>query len=230
MDLTNKKACIITCGVNGHYPVGVDRLAKSLNFVGWAGCEILRKELPEGCPPHEGNGQYNFKVYCFEEAFKQGFTHVLWCDCSLYAIENPMPIFDYISDKGLYFFKSGYSLAQTATDKLCNYADVDRKDLLNVSEFATGLVGIRIDNPNGKKFFEEWEKYMQDGMFGGSRSHDYEDSEDPLFLFSRQDQSAASMVLHKMGIKTAGETEDFLSYERTGYNPAKIIFFVGGIG
>jgi len=232
MDLTNKKACIISCGVeHGHYHVGIDRLAKSLNFVGWAGETWLRKEYPVGCPPHGGDGQYNFKVYCFQEAFDAGFTHVLWCDCSVYAVENPMPLFDYISDKGLYFFKSGYSLAETATDKLLNYAGIPtREELQDVSEFATGLVGIRIDNPDGEKFFKEWKQYMEAGMFGGNRFKDPNDSTHPLFKFSREDQSAASMVLHKMGVKTAGETEDFLAYKDTSYNPKKIIFFVGGIG
>lgn len=230
MDLTGKKAIIISCGVgHGHYHVGIDRLAKSLNFVGWAGETNLRKDYPANCPEHLGDGQYNFKVHCFQEAFDAGFEVVIWCDSSLYAVENPMPLFDYVNDNGLYFFKSGYSLAQTATDKLCNYAGVVREGLVDVSEFATGLIGINIKNPLGQGFFNMWKQYMEDGLFGGNRVHDTNDSTHPLFLFSREDQSAASMVLHKMGIKTAGETEDFLAYKDTGYNPNKILFFVGGI-
>ena len=73
-------------------------------------------------------------------------------------------------------------------------------------------------------------QYMMDGMFGGNRVHDLNDSQHPVFRFSRQDQSASSIILHKMGITTAGETEDFLAYKDTGYNPKKILFFVGGIG
>lgn len=230
MDLTNKKACIISCGVgHGHYQVGIDRLAKSLNFVGWAGETILRKDYPPNSPEHFGDNQYNFKVWAFEEAFNMGYEVVVWCDSSLYAVENPMPLFDYVNEKGLYFFKSGYSLAETATDKLCNYAGVTREDLIDVSEFATGLIGVNIANPNGSAWFLDWKQYMLDGMFGGNRVHDANDSLHPMFKFSRQDQSASSMVLHKMGIKTCGETEDFLAYKGTGYNPNKILFFVGGI-
>lgn len=229
MDLTKKTACIISCGIGGHYGVGVDRLAKSLNFVGAAMDTILWKDYPEGCPLHEGDGQYNFKIYCFEEAFRRGYKVVIWCDASLYAVENPMPIFDYVNDNGVYFFKSGYSLAETATDKLCSYANVPRGTLKDVSEFATGLVGINIDNPIGKDFFYHWKNYMEDGMFGGSRVHDLNDSQDDLFKFSRQDQSAAAMVLHKMGITHTGEDQDFQAYRDTGYNKDKIIFFIAGI-
>jgi hypothetical protein len=229
MDLTSNKACIISVGVGGHYPVGIKRLERSLLFNGWAGEWILKTEYPEGCPKHEGDGQYNFKVYAFEEAFKLNYETVIWCDSSLYAVSNPMPLFDYVNEHGLYFFKSGYSLAETATDRLCNYAGVDRESLVNVSEFATGLIGINIANPNGKTFFTEWKRYMEDGLFGGNRAHDEADSAHPLFRFSRQDQSAASMVLHKMGIKTAGEGMDFQAYKSTNYNPERIIFFIEGI-
>lgn len=230
MDLTNKKACIISCGVgHGHYHVGIDRLAKSLNFVGWAGDTILRKDYPPNSPEHGGDNQYNFKVWAFEEAFNLGYEVVVWCDSSLYAVENPMPLFDYVNVNGLYFFKSGYSLAETATDKLLNYAGLIREDLINVSEFATGLIGVNISNPNGVKWFSEWKQYMLDGMFGGNRVHDENDSSHPLFKFSRQDQSNASVILHKMGIITCGENEDFVAYKNSGYNPEKILFFIGGI-
>lgn len=229
MDLLGKKACIISAGIGGHYPVGIDRLERSLNFVGWAGDMIFWKDYPEGCPPHEGPGQYNFKVFAFEEAFKRGYETVLWLDTSFWAVSNPMPVFDYVNDNGLYFFKSGYSLAETATDELLAYGGVEREDLVNVSEFATGAVGIRINNPKGKQFFEGWKEGMLNGMFNGGRSYDPVDSEHPLFKFSRQDQSCASMVLHNMGIKTAGEDKDFQAYHSTSFNPERIIFFIGGI-
>lgn len=231
MDLTNKTDCIISCGVNGHYPSGVERLERSLIYEGWGGqMRFWKNEYPEGCPPHGGDHQYNFKVYAFEEMFKAGKKIVIWADASLWAVKNPMPIFDYVNEHGLYFFKSGYSLAETATDKLCRYANVMREDLTEVSEFATGLVGINIDNPLGNEFFQRWKQSMVDGMFGGNRFHDTEDSNHPLFKFSRQDQSSASMILHQMGVKTCGETMDFQAYKGTGHNPEKILFFIGGLG
>jgi len=229
MDLTNHKACIISCGIGGHYPVGVDRLERSLNFVGWGGHTMFWRDYPEGCPKHAGPGQYNFKLYAFEAAFAAGYTVVLWADSSLYAVQDPMPIFDFINDNGLYFFKSGYSLAQTATDNLLTTEGVKREDLVNVSEFATGLVGINIENPKGKEFFKRWKYGMEWGLFDGNRVHDTKDSEHPLFLFGRQDQSQASMCLHKMGIKTAGEDMDWVAYYSTNHNPERTIFFIKGL-
>lgn len=230
MDLTSNKPILISVGVGGHYAAGIDRLERSLYFEGWAGqMRFWRNDYPPNCPPHGGDAQYNFKPHAFDNVFNDGFKVALWADASFWAVKNPMPIFDYINEFGLYFFKSGYSLAETATDKLLEYAGITRDQLVDVSEFATGLVGINIDNPKGKEFFHTWKQYMQDGMFGGNRFHDENDSADPRFKFSRQDQSAASMILYKMGITTCGEDRDYQAYKNTNYNPEKLIFFIGGL-
>ena len=231
MDLIGiKKPAIISAGIGGHYVAGIDRLERSLYYEGWAGdMRFWRNEYPVGCPEHGGDGQYNFKPFCFSEMFKDDYKVVCWMDASLFCVKNPMPLFDYVNEHGLYFFKSGYSLAETATDRLLASAGVSREELYDVPEFATGLVGINIDNPNGKKFFEMWEEYRAAGMFGGNRVHDLNDSSHPMFKFSRQDQSAASMILYKMGIKTAGEDKDFQAYKDTGHNPKEVLFFIGGL-
>jgi len=231
MDLTNTvKPILISAGIGGHYVAGIDRLERSLMYEGWAGdMRFWRNEYPFGCPPHSGDGQYNFKPFCFNECFLAGRKIVVWADASFWCVKNPMPLFDYVNEFGLYFFKSGYSLAETATDRLLNYAGVSREELYDVSEFATGLVGINIDNPNGKEFFEKWEEYRQAGMFGGNRAHDLNDSKHPKFRFSRQDQSAASMILYKMGITTAGEDRNFQAYKNTGHDPENVLFFIGGL-
>ena len=230
MDLTQNKPIIISAGIGGHYVAGIDRLERSLYYEGWAGdMKFWRNEYPFGCPEHAGDGQYNFKPFCFRDVFEHGRKVCVWADASFFCVRNPMPLFDYVNEFGLYFFKSGYSLAETATDKLLQYANVSREELYDISEFATGLIGINIDNPNGKEFFTKWEEYRAAGMFGGNRVHDLNDSSHPSFKFSRQDQSAASMILYKMGIKTAGEDKDFQAYKGTPHNPDKILFFIGGI-
>lgn len=226
MDLS-RRPCIVSVGVGNAYRFGVDRLERSLLHHGWAGCTKFWRDYPKDCPAHRGDDQYNFKLYAMIEAFEEGSEVVLWCDSSLYAIKDPTPIFDYIVDHGIYFFKSGYPLSATATDKLLGYAGEIREDLVEVPEFATGCVGIDLRHEVGRTFFTEWMRYMRDGMFGGSRFHNPADSKHPLFKFSRQDQSAASIVLHKMGIKEAGHEKEWVSYYPT--ETENTILFVKGI-
>ncbi len=224
MELHNKP-CIISVGIGAGYAAGIDRLDQSLRYNGFLGDTMFWKDYPEGCPKHEGEGQYNFKVFAFNEAFSRGYKVVLWLDASFYAIKDAMPIMDYVNDNGLYFFKSGYPLSATATDKLL--FGLNRVDFVDVPEFATGAVGINIENPNGRAFFKSWERLMQSGFFGGSRNHDESDSKHPLFKFSRQDQSTASIVLNSMGITTSGEDKNWVSYYPTVTDDT--IFFIKGI-
>lgn len=227
MDLTGIKPCLISVGIGGWYAAGVERLERSVIFNGFGG-DILswKNEYPPNSFNHTDN-PYAFKVFAFQEAFNRGYKVVLFCDASLYAIKDPMPIFDYVNDNGLYFFKSGYPISATATDNLLNYSGLIRENLVDVPEFATGCVGINISNPNGSKFFERWKQMMYDGMFKGSRTHDTNDSAHPLFKFSRQDQSAASIALHELGIKTSGENENWCSYYPS--HTDKTIFFIKGL-
>lgn len=230
MELTGTKPCVISVGVGGHYEVGVNRLERSLIYQGYAGdMRFWKNEYPTGCPEHGGDGQYNFKPFAFREQFSNGYKIVIWCDASLWAVNNITPLLDYVNEHGLYFFKSGYSLAETATDKLLSVAGVYREELYDVPEFATGLVGVNIENPKGKEFFTKWEDYRAAGLFGGNRIHDLNDSQHPKFRFSRQDQSAASMILYKMGITTCGEDRNFQAYKDTGHDPKNVLFFIGGL-
>src|ERR1700749_2675503 len=150
MELNNNRPVIVSCGIGGGYAAGIDRLERSLQYHGYLGDTLFFKDYPEGCPHHSGKGQYNFKVYAINEAIKRGYKIILWLDASFYAIKDPMPIFDYIQDHGLYFFKSGYPLSATATDALL--MGRNREDFVDVPEFATGAVGLNLDNPDGIDF------------------------------------------------------------------------------
>jgi hypothetical protein len=229
MELTGKKPLIISCGIGQWYSAGIDRLERSLLFHGYPGDTLFwRDQYPPGCPPIEDN-PYAFKPYAFAEGFGQGYDVVLWLDASFWAIRNPMPIFDYIIEHGFYFFKSGYPLSATTTDRILEYTGFIREDLQQVSEFATGAVGLNINNPMGKQFFLAWMKYCKEGLFAGHRTYNEADSQHHLFKHARQDQSAASMILHRMGITTAGENEHFVAYYNSPYNAEKCLFFINGL-
>jgi hypothetical protein len=230
MNFTETKCAIICAGIGNWYPKGVDRLERSLIFHGSAADHLFWRELPQGWPTHDYN-PYAFKVYAFKEAFAKGYKNVLWLDASFWAAGNPNKIFDYIQDNGLYFFDSGLPLAYTATDRLLYQTGYDperREDFLKVKDWATGAIGINIDNPKGQQYFNTWSMYCDIGLFNGSRTYNPQDSKHPLFRFSRQDQAASSMVLHKMGI-TEIPAPEWISYYGPNFNKADLIFFIQGL-
>lgn len=218
------RAVIINCGVGGWYGQGSRRLAKSLNFVGWPGSTIIfADEYPPNSHLHE-DVPYYMKMAAFEEAIRQGFTHILWADSSMWAVENPVKMFDIIDEQGYWFFSSGYNLAQTANDHALITTGVTRNEAELVTEWASGLVGVNLNNPNGKNLYETWKYYMDEGLSKGSRLHDNQ-SQDPRFLFHRQDQTCLALAAYKHELRNTRGL-DMVSYRHTGYNPNEIIFFI----
>lgn len=223
MDLINRKAVIISAGVGGWYPAGVRRLVRSLNFEGWGGDILTWEDYPPNCPTHD-EIPYYLKIAAFEEAIAQGYTHILWVDASFFAVKNPMPMFDIISEQGFWFFSSGYNLAESVNDNALYHFGKTRDEAEHQTEWASGCVGIRMDNPNGKKLYERWKYYMDMGLSKGSRLHDNQ-SADPRFKFHRQDQSCLNLAIWELGLKN-DRVDDMVSYKGTGYNPDKIIWFI----
>lgn len=230
MDLTATKPLIINCGVGGWYAAGSERLERSLIYHGYAGDMMFwRNEYPPNCPSHQEN-PYAFKIYAFREAIRLGYKVIMWLDCSFWAIKNPMPIFDIINDNGIFAFRSGYNCANTCTDHILEYNNFTRDQAEQLPEIATGIVGLNMDNPDGGRVFSLWEDMCDNGLFNNSRTHNINESADSRYLHGRQDQSAFSMAVHKLGLKF--EYLDYVAYYnngKPGYNPDKCYFFIGGL-
>ena len=141
-----------------------------------------------------------------------------------------MPILDIINEHGLFAFRSGYNCAETCPANSLYDVGITRDVAEQIPETATGIVGINIDNPNGKKVFEYWEDFCNRGLFINSRFHNPNESADPRFKFGRQDQSAFSMALYKAGVEF--NYVDYVSYydhSNPLKNSDKAFFYIGGL-
>lgn len=227
MDMINNRPLIISAGIGGWYSAGIDRLQRSLIFHGCAADIMFYKDvLPPNSPTHAEN-PYAFKIYAFMEAIRRGYKVIMWLDCSFWAVKNPHHLFDIIYDNGVFAFRSGYNCAQTCPDNLLAEMGVTRDEAENLPEIATGMVGLNIDNPNGKAVFDIWADLCFRGFFKNDRHHNPVESADARFLHSRQDQSAFSMAVHKVGLDI--NYTDYVAYYGSGYNQDKLVFFIGGL-
>lgn len=225
MDLIKNRAVVINaCVGEGWYPKGSERLKNSLVHHGWAG-DVLQwiNEWPndnydKSCP-------YNVKAAAFEEAINQGYTHILWLDSSVWAIKQIMPIFDIINEDGYYFWKSGYNCAQVCSDKCLEYFKTDRNKAEKYKDSSTSMMGVNMANPQGNEFITRWIQSAKDGVFSGSRFHDGQ-SQDTRFLFHRQDQSAASMIIGDMNLKMHNPNR-YSAYYETHMNDSVILCMQG---
>jgi hypothetical protein len=125
---------------------------------------------------------------------------IIWMDCSIYAIDDPNILVKIIEHEGGYFLRSGYQLSQTATDSDLKWADMTGDEAAEIPELWSCIFGVDMRTERGKKFSEVFIDGCKAGVFNTSREHSRQ-SEDPRFLFGRQDQVAATVAFHKAGFE-----------------------------
>jgi hypothetical protein len=187
--------CIINVALGNKYVQQQKRLGESLeeNFDG----DFLTWDK---FPNHnyDEKNPYNVKAAAFEEAIKKGYKQILWLDAPVLALKNVKPIFDSIEKHGYLTLKNhNYNLAQTCNDKSLEYFNITRDEAEKVEEHASGVIGIDMTNPKGKKLIEMFIKACRNDVSNGSREHDGQ-STDPRFMFHRQDQSVLSLCAHAL--------------------------------
>jgi hypothetical protein len=218
------KACVINAAIGSWYPEGQKRLKQSLIHHGFNWDILTWTDWPNDSFDKSCN--YNVKAAAFEEAIKQGYTHILWLDASVWAVKDPNPIFDIINETGYYFWANGYNCAQECSDICLHYFELSRDQAEQMPIASTSMFGVNINNPIGKEFIERFLQSAKDRVFHGSRFHDNQSS-DPRFLWHRQDQSAASIIANQLGCKIHNP-RDLSSYYETQL-PESVIFTMRGM-
>ena len=222
----NVKHCTINAVVGGGwYPAGQKRLRDSLNYHGSTSDLLFFNDFPtEG---YDTSCPYNVKASALEYAINAGYKRVVWNDASQWYINNPMRLWDIVNEKGYFFWRSGFNCAQTCSDACLEYFGITRDEAEGYADCSSSCIGLNLDNQNALEFAHKWIQAAKDGVFKGSRFHDNQSS-DPRFMFHRQDQSAASILINKMGLKFH-DPNDVVAYYEENKNQNKFLILMRGI-
>lgn len=194
------RTAFLNVGIGEWYTKGSDRLAASLIAHGFKGDQLIWKDKwPGAIMGLDHSCIYNIKADAFRHALNAGYDRIIWGDSSIYAVRSLDRFLTTVDEKGYWIGQSGYNAAQTANDAQLQYFGVSRDWAAQVPDCATGVFGVNMMSPDGRAFIETWIQAAKDGAFKGSRHHGGQSS-DPRFLFCRQDQSAASLILGKQGM------------------------------
>ena len=93
------KHCIVNFS-DYKFQLGQERLKKSLMQYSYQGDVLLFNEFSEVGSKLHLEVPYQFKVYAIDKARQMGYDVVLYCDASLYAIKDVMPVIYHIIEKG----------------------------------------------------------------------------------------------------------------------------------
>lgn len=208
---------------NGWYPKGADRLKFSLYEFGWT--DLFQYKNTPINDLYDPSCHYTIKAAALKSAYLDGATEMLWLDCSMICLKDPFPIFKLMNKDGIYCETNGYNAAQECNDRCLDYFGISRDEAENIPMCSSGMLGIDMDHEVGLSFYEMFLQAAVDGIFAGSREHDNQ-SYDYRFMHHRQDQSAASIILYKLGYKPY-ELGNYLAY--SGAVTDKTIFLCQGM-
>lgn len=172
---------------NSRYENGRRRLVSSCYRYNQEFC-TFSDESEVGAPNHFLN-PYAFKVYTIRKLWEEGYTKIIWVDCSVFLIKPLDDLWKILDEQGFLAQEAGYWLGQWCNDTTLNYFGITREEANGIQMYGNaGLLGINFDFPKSKEFFLRWEKAMEDGMFKGSWSD------------HRHDMSCGSYIRHALDL------------------------------
>lgn len=164
------KSCILNVATGPKYCRYQDRLLSTLKSVGYTGSlKIWRDRLPKGSPPHEQD-PYAFKLFAIDEAIKEGYEILFWCDSGVWFQKHPEPFFDIIQNVGYHFIIGGDQLGNWCSDFSLDLFNITREKVFeNKWQLIGGTIyGFNITNPTTQLFLKKWKEYFEIGAFRGS--------------------------------------------------------------
>jgi hypothetical protein len=159
---------------------------------------------------------YQFKVYAIEKARQMGYDIVLYCDASMFAIKDVMPVINHIIEKGHVLENCGFSAGQWATDLCLNEFGISREEAFDISLYSAGFTGLNFQNKDSKLFFEKWLYFasQETTFIGDWNNNNKQCSQDERCLGHRHDQTVASILSHILGLDKILPT--YMQYIYTG--------------
>jgi hypothetical protein len=204
------KRCVVNLVTNEHYKRGQDRLCLSMKL---SNPEIdtlyFMSEGEVDAPSHLDN-PYAFKIYAIERAREQGYNQILWLDASVYPVKDITPVFDWLTEKGIFMEEAGHYCGTWSPDYVLNYFGITKEEAMKMPMFSAGFCGFDFRNPVSIEFFDKWKAAMMAGMFKGRWDE------------SRHDMVCGSIIANQMGLLDSYSSGgQFFAYIGPGYGEPK---------
>lgn len=218
-DLPVAKRAIVNLATGETYINAQKRLKESLVDKFDGDCFFFTSEKEVGAPLHKDD-PYAFKIYAIEKVRELGYNQILWLDASLVAVKDVSPVFDWMTEKGIFMEEAGHYAGSWTNNNTLKYFDLTREDAMKMPMFSAGFCGMDFRQGVSKEFFAEWKESMLNGCFKGEwKDH-------------RHDMSAGSIIANKHGLnKLYSHGGQFFAYIGPGYEKPldTVVFHLLGV-
>lgn len=164
----NMKKAIVSCAVGDYYTPFLKKQAEEIkrfcpndDHIYWSG----------HFPPHSRTHHqsvYGFKVHAIIEAMNRGYEQVMWIDSAFYPITTLDPLWDIITDRGVFVLKDSLLLAHHTFPRVMSYFGETYESLIEKQWTISGgsPYGFNFTKPIARKIFEEFYQAERDNTFG----------------------------------------------------------------
>jgi hypothetical protein len=181
----------------GHYVKGQNRLRdrfKGVDVLTWS------DQMPSGCPNHR-SVPYAFKAYAIQEAIIRGYSTILWADACIVPHGDLEPLWNLIETQGYWFSRNGFKNGEWCSDAALPLLEMTREESFGHEHVVATTFGLDVRNETGRHFAAEYFRYAKNGAFKGPWKNDKcEASSDARVRGHRHDQTAASVLCHRLGM------------------------------
>jgi len=201
---------------SGWFSKGQQRIRETFIEQGYDGDFLFYNDTEqiEGCPSH-AKAPYAFKAHAMKVAQKKGYRFILWIDSSVFAVKPVKPIFDQIERDGYLLLNGGWNTGQWCSDAALVTLGITREEAFKIPHMMACVIGLDLNNARANQFFDRYFELSNDGItfIGAWTNANHEVSDDDRVKGHRHDQTAASVIATKLGMKFAN---NLLVYDDTG--------------
>ena len=190
------KRLIVTVGT-GRDAGGVARQKRLVHDPVMAWTEAL----PEGSISHQ-RMPYHFKAVALRKARESGAELVLWLDSSVKPVRSLEPLWKLIEDQGYWLSENWWPNGEWCSDASLPLLGVTREETFQQMHVVAGAIGLNLKTEVGNRFLDEYIRLSENGSFRGPWTNlNGIASTDPRVRGHRHDQSAASVIAARLGMK-----------------------------
>lgn len=215
-----KKAIVTFANNEYRYIKGQQRQEESLKAVGWDGDYFAFTSFAEiGSPDHD-EVPYAFKPYAIQKVKDMGYDVVIWMDSPVYAIK---PLRQLVGEITLDFLRNvpgiilfdnlGFTIGDFTSDACLAKYQMSREDSFKLPMIMACVMGFDFRSAPALKFFDQYIEGARNGAYEGDwKNGNGQVSTDFRVKGHRHDQSVASIIAAKMGIKPLHPHSTFFAY------------------
>ena len=197
------KKCVVNHARGSWYPEGQVRLKESFVEKGYDG-EFLfsTNESDIGCPTHQ-DVPYAFKAYLLKQAMEMGLEYVFWCDSAVYLMGPLEKLYEALEKDGYILVLNGWNTGTWCSDAALKTLEITREEAFNMPHIMANMMGFDLRREECREFVRQYYEKANDGVtFKGSwHNRNGEVSSDKRVLGHRHDQTAASVIAWKLGMR-----------------------------